>query len=101
MAEIKIEGAGAAIRSLRRKKGLSIRELAERLSWDRGRLSRYENDRLALSLNAIQQIAESLGEPPEALVLECLTVVHKDLGSSAIGRTLGAIVSEIRKHRGK
>jgi transcriptional regulator with XRE-family HTH domain len=60
------------IRRLREEAGVSLGTLARRLKWDKGRLSKYENNHLALSLPTIDKIASALGIPPEVIVLECL-----------------------------
>jgi transcriptional regulator with XRE-family HTH domain len=93
MANMKIEGAGAVIRKYREQHNISLRELALRLGWDRGRLSRYENNDLALSLDALSQIATALGERPEVVVFECLRALHRNLDNSPLGKIVGSIVA--------
>lgn len=70
--EITIPTAGDAIRALREQAGLSLQELADRVGWDKGRLSKYENNRLALALPAIDTIARGLDLAPAVVVYHCL-----------------------------
>ena len=72
MIELRIHNAGSGIRTMRRQRGMSLRQLATRLGWDKCRLSKYETGRLSLSLPVLDEIAQALHYPPEALVLYCL-----------------------------
>jgi transcriptional regulator with XRE-family HTH domain len=73
----KIGPAGEVLRALRGEAGLSQPELAEKLGWDPTRLSKYENNRLMLSLDVIDKIARALGVPAEAVVLRCRTATPR------------------------
>ena len=70
--EVTIPAAGDAIRALREEAGLSLQELADRVGWDKGRLSKYENNHLALALPAIDTIARGLDLAPAVVVYNCL-----------------------------
>ena len=72
--ELKLETVGAAIRGLRLDAGLTQQVLAKRLGWSVGTVSKYETNRLALSLRAIEQIAEAIGKHTLEVVFECLKV---------------------------
>jgi transcriptional regulator with XRE-family HTH domain len=89
--------AGGAIRNLRKKAGWSLAQMAERLGWDKGRLSRYENNRVGISRKVVEEIARALGKPPEVVMLYCLqhTYPQLSLDGSDIGRLLRELVSEI------
>ena len=68
----KIESAGGAIRALREERSLSLTDLAAKLKWDKGRLSKYENNQLAMSLPVLDLIAKALDLPPLVVLLHCL-----------------------------
>jgi len=70
--DLYIRSAGAVIREQRERAGLTLSALADRIGWNRSRLHKYENNDLALSFEAIEELARGLGQPPLALVLECL-----------------------------
>ena len=89
------------IRTLRQQAGLSLEEMARRIGWDKGRLSKYENSRLGLSLPVIEDIAKALGERPEVVVLRCLKERYPALSSSKseVGRLVQHLVDELGKLR--
>lgn len=66
---LRIEDAGPIIRELRQRAGLTLRKLSELIGWDKSRLSRYETNHTALSLSAIGQIANGLGQKREEIVV--------------------------------
>lgn len=92
-----IEGGGLAIRHLRQEKGLSLRQLAEQVGWDRGRLSKYETNVLRLSSDAIEKLAAALGVIPEAIVVTCLQYKYPRLSDaeSRAGKLLRQLVTEL------
>ena len=96
---LQLNGAGCAIRKLRADAGLSLRELAKRLGWDRGRLSKYETDERALSLPVIEELAEGLDKPPLVVVLRCLEYVYPDLSTpdSKAATLVRRLVAELSK----
>lgn len=96
---IKIDGAGDAIRTLREASGLTLQGLAERVGWDRGRLSKYENNRLGLSISVIEEIARALGEPSLAVVLLCLKQRYPELSNSKAGKLVEQLVEEVSNRR--
>ena len=71
-ASLRIDSAGAVIKALREQKPLTLESLAERLGWDKGRLSKYENNHLAVSMPVIEDIADALEMDPFVLTLKCL-----------------------------
>jgi len=91
---------GEAIRNLRLNAGISMSELANRLGWDKARLSKYENNRLGLTLSSIERIAAALGKHPEFVVFECLATKYPRLNDpkSAIGKLLQDLIVELDKH---
>ena len=95
----RIESAGEAVRALREQAGLSLRELAERLGWDKGRLSKYENNQLAMSLPVIEQIAEGLGRAPLVVLLHCLKHRYPALSraNSKVRSLVEQLVTELSK----
>jgi transcriptional regulator with XRE-family HTH domain len=95
---LKIAGAGPAIRQLRQAAGLSLEDLADRLGWDKGRLSKYETDRLGLSISIIEEIARALGRRPEVVALYCLKQRYPKLSSSEVGCLLDSLVEELGRH---
>jgi transcriptional regulator with XRE-family HTH domain len=93
--ELTLPGIGEALQRLRIQKGLSLTELANRVGWPKSRLSKYENNGLAVSLPVLDEIAKHLEVRPDVLVLYCLKQKYPRLGSSKVGRLLDAIVHEL------
>ena len=80
---------------------MSLRELAERLGWDRGRLSKYETNTLGLTLPLIEEIAKALEMRTEVVVLECLMNRYPSLKSSEVGKHLKRAVNCLEGKAGK
>src|SRR5260370_23072461 len=95
MAELKIEGGGLVIKALREKHGLSLSELADRLEWDKSRLSLYENDKRSISLEALAEVCQALNESPLTVIRDCIKPVH----ASAAGSMLRDLVREKKMER--
>jgi len=93
----KIESAGETIRALREEAGLNLTQLAERIGWDKGRLSKYETNQLAMSVSVIDRIAEGLGKPPLVVLLLCLKHRYPGLRTpdSRVGTLLQRLVNEL------
>lgn len=96
-AKLKIDSAGGAVRALREQAGLSLQELAERVGWDKGRLSKYENNHLGLSLSALDELAAGLGVPSTTLLIDCLKHRYPSLNhpQSRVGRLLDQLTREL------
>lgn len=94
MSEPTLESAGEVVRALRREADISLREMAEKLGWDKSRLSRIENNESKLSSSAISEIAEILGKPTELVLVRCFEASFprsdwlKELRESALYRRL-------------
>ncbi len=58
----------AAVRSLRREKGLSQRQLANRMEVPRTYISKIENAKALPTLSSLQRLAAALGTPMTALL---------------------------------
>ena len=101
--DLTIASSGDAIRGLRMAQGLSLQDVATRIGWDKSRLSKYETNRLDLSIEVIEQIAQALGHPPLFVVLKCLKHRYPELGSrrSKLGRLLDSVVRELSGPSGK
>lgn len=95
----KVDSAGEAVRTLREQAGLSLRDLAERTGWDKGRLSKYENNQLAMSLPVLDRIAQGLGMAPLVVLLHCLRHRYPALKrpNSEVGSLLQQLVDELSK----
>ena len=74
---------------------MSLRELATRLGWDRGRLSKYETDAVGLTLPVIEEIAAGLQLRPEVVVLKCIQSRYPALKKSDAGRYLANLVNAL------
>lgn len=62
---------GQRITAARREANLSMRQLAERLGWsDHSRVANYESGRRAVSVSALLELAQALGLPAAALLVE-------------------------------
>lgn len=92
-AEIRFENCGKVVHDARIAAGVSIRELAERLSVDRGRLSKIENDGLALSMTALESIANALQVAPEQLAMKCLELRFPGLRATAAGKMMTRLLA--------
>jgi len=90
---LKMKGVGQAIRQLREEEGLSQSEMSMRLGWVAGKLSKYETNHLALSLEVIEEIARALKQRPDVVVLYCLQYRYPSLGTSEVGSLLEALVN--------
>ena len=102
---VRLKSAGEVIRSLRQERGLSIRALASQLHWDKSRISKYENNAIAMSTDVIEKLAGAFGLPPLALLLRCIRHVHpelKDADNEAgllLTRMEAAVISDQRRRR--
>lgn len=63
---------GKAIRTLRTRKGVSQKELAERAEITPSFLSLVEGDRRDASIKVLERIAAALEVPPEVLIWEAV-----------------------------
>lgn len=61
---------GERIRQLRKERGWSQNDLAEKLGVDPGQISRYENGHIAPSADAIVRLAEALDVSCDYLLVE-------------------------------
>ena len=59
---------GTHLRKLRKKKGLSVRELSSRCDVDYGKISKLENNKANLTLTTLIELAEGLEIHPKALL---------------------------------
>jgi transcriptional regulator with XRE-family HTH domain len=64
------KAVGQRIAIVRQRTGLSIRDLADRIGWPRDTLVNYELGRRAITIERLEQIAQALGVPPAALLIE-------------------------------
>lgn len=59
---------GAQLKKLRKKKGLSVRELSTRCDVDYGKISKLENNKANLTLTTLIELAEGLEVHPKMLL---------------------------------
>lgn len=59
---------GAQLKKLRKKKGLSMRELSSRCDVDYGKISKLENNKANLTLTTLIELAEGLEVHPKLLL---------------------------------
>ncbi|HQZ76314.1 MAG TPA: helix-turn-helix transcriptional regulator [Chitinophagaceae bacterium] len=59
---------GTHLRKLRKKKGLSIRELSSRCDVDYGKISKLENNKANLTVTTLIELAEGLDLHPKTLL---------------------------------
>ena len=76
---------GERVRELRKERGWSQGELAQRIGTDAGRISRYEGGRITPSLEALVKLADALGVTTDYLVRESAPRQNLD------GHDLGAL----------
>lgn len=96
----KFHGVGNAIKELRDEAQLNQAELAERIGWDKGRLSKYESNQLSLSFAAIEKIADAIGKKTEVVVLRCLKYMYPSLSdpNSQVAVLFDGLVAGIESH---
>lgn len=92
---IQLGSAGRELKMIRQEKNLSLNQLASRLDWDKGRLSRYENNKVALSTESIEKIAEALGIPATQLVIRLLKGIYPEFSDSS--NSVGKLFNKLYK----
>lgn len=95
----RIDSVGQVLRQIREEAEMSLQELASKLGWDKGRLSKYENNHLNLSSSVIESIAQALGLPPSLLMLRCLQWRFPELRSSRTktGKLVAGLLAELQR----
>ena len=95
--DIKLTGAGDVLRELREQAGLGLREAATELGWNPGELSKYETNKVGVSLDIVEKIAKLVKKPAEAVVLQCLQTRYKTLSTkdTPVGKALGQLLKAI------
>jgi transcriptional regulator with XRE-family HTH domain len=78
---LKFESLGDELRTIREECKVGLNELAKKINWDKGRLSKYENNKLALTVDAIDQIAQGLGIPSPVIVIRFLKKLYPVLSN--------------------
>jgi transcriptional regulator with XRE-family HTH domain len=96
MAKQDTETLGARIARLRREKGMTQVELAQRLNVSQPVVSDYEHDVIRLPTDAVVQVAELLGVSADEL-LGMKTAVRAASGASIKNRRLYRRMQEIEK----
>jgi transcriptional regulator with XRE-family HTH domain len=76
---IKFDSLGDELRTIREECKIGLNELSEKLNWNKSRLSKYENNKLALTLDAIEQIAQGLGIPSPVIIIRFLKKLYPAL----------------------
>jgi transcriptional regulator with XRE-family HTH domain len=76
---LNLASVGEALRILRKGQGLSLTALADRIGWDKSRLSRYENNQVAVSVDDIDKIATALKVSPLVVTVQCLKHLYPAL----------------------
>lgn len=64
----RLEQFGVHLAKLRKKKGLSMRELATRCDIDYAKISKLENNKANITLTTLIELAEGLGVHPKELI---------------------------------
>ncbi len=64
----RLEKFGTHLAKLRKKKGLSMRELAARCDVDYAKISKLENNKANVTLTTLIELAEGLGIHPKELL---------------------------------
>lgn len=81
--ELKLDGFGPSLRSLRDHIGEDGAELAEKLGIDASTLSKYERGKRAVPFRLVVQLAAIIGESPIALLVWCMRDRFPELGDSS------------------
>ena len=68
---------GERIRDARQQQGLTLRQLASRLGTSSARLSQIENERVRVHLQDVQEVAEALDIPLDALIPTDVTLPYQ------------------------
>ena len=61
---------GARLRELRAEAGLNVKDMAERLGWQRSKVSRLENGKQTATATDLEEWARAVGAPSQAADLE-------------------------------
>ncbi|MEQ1624524.1 MAG: helix-turn-helix transcriptional regulator [Sediminibacterium sp.] len=64
----RLEQFGKHLSKIRKKKGLSMRELAARCDIDYAKISKLENNKANVTITTLIELAEGLGIPPKELL---------------------------------
>jgi hypothetical protein len=94
---LKVTKSGLGIKQLREHAGFTLPQFAEKLGWNKGQLSKYENNILALPLSAIEEIANALGHSVSVVVLYLLKIQYPDLNGSETGERFDRLVEQLEK----
>src|SRR5437763_506285 len=97
MSDVRIGEVGEILRMAREDAGLSLQNVADRLGCNRATVSKYESNKIAVSLDIVESIADAVGCPKDQLVLQCLqqrysTSKHRN---SPIGKLFGQLLKNI------
>jgi transcriptional regulator with XRE-family HTH domain len=80
--KLKLLSAGHVIKKLREEQNLTLMALADKLGWNKGRLSRYENNQVGLSTDAINEISKALNIPSPIVLILCLKQIYPALSDT-------------------
>ena len=96
-SKFRITDAGSVLRELREQADLSLREAADILGWNQGVLSKYETNKVGVTLEIIDQIAGAFKMPPEKVALKCLQARYEafTLKDSPVGQAMGELLEKI------
>lgn len=75
------EQVGGQIRTIRKKKKMTLEELAQAIHKSRSAVSKYEKGEIALDIETLYEIAEALRVPAEQLLYRRPEAVSADLSS--------------------
>ena len=78
---LKFETLGDELRTIREECKVSLSELARKINWNKGRLSKYEKNKIALTVDAIEQIAQGLQIPSPVIVIRFLKKLYPVLSN--------------------
>ena len=93
----KLHPAGSAIKSLREEKGVSLNALSKKIGWNKSQLSRYENNQIGITNEAIEKIAQGLELPPLYVLFNCLKQIYPDLSEPThkAGKLIESLIKEL------
>ena len=101
--QMKLDGVGPALKSLREQSGLTTEGLAQELSIDQSTLSKYENGRRAVPLSLLEKIAKVLEQPPVSVVAWCLKERFPELADpkTKVSQLLHQLCKEVARQCGE
>lgn len=94
---MKLKGCGDVIRDVRQRRGFTTDEVEAILNWPSGRLSKYENNKLNVHLDVLNDLAQALEVSRAWLALLCLRSQYPELDKGMRGSKMKDLLVLLNK----